>query len=175
VIGCVVSAAGLLLLAGIQPDDGYGSLWWGFAIEGAGVGFALTPLTAATVGALPGGQAGSAGGLIYTVRWIGGALGVAVATAVFHAREVERMRQLAEASPAIRVDEGRIDTLLAGSNLGTGNGGGGISAPAGALEAVVRDVLAPGVGGVMLVAAAVSGAGALAALLLRGRRIPTRP
>ncbi len=76
VAGTALAAAGVLSLALISPGSGVASLAWRFAIAGAGMGLMSTPLSSATIGALPAGSAGFAAAMYNSSRQIGGVLGV---------------------------------------------------------------------------------------------------
>ena len=170
VAGCTLSAVGLALLAPIAGNWGYSRLWLPFVLVGAGIGLALTPLSSATVRALPGGQAGSAGGLIYMVRWIGGALGVAVGSAVFQTLATGRVNELAHSNPIVGRQLASFQGLLSNHALRSDD----LSHLPGAVRAALDSVFAHGVGGVMVLATAVAAAAAVAGLLIR-RVQPTAP
>ena len=82
-IGLGLEVAGLVLLAAaLDPDASV--LWMSgpLLIYGAGVGFAISQLTSATLLEIPIPRIGQASGLSSTARQIGSAVGVAVLTAI---------------------------------------------------------------------------------------------
>ena len=77
--GMLLAAAGLALLSGMAPGDGYAlAILPGGVLAAAGLGLALVPATIVAVQGVPGRQAGLASGLLNTSRLLGGALGLAV-------------------------------------------------------------------------------------------------
>ncbi|MEL7223675.1 MAG: MFS transporter [Cyanobacteria bacterium J06576_12] len=76
--GFVIAGVGVLTLTQIQPDILYRDLVWRLVTVGFGVGFTLSPLTAAGMDSAPPGQAGTVAALLNTSTRLGGALGVAM-------------------------------------------------------------------------------------------------
>jgi hypothetical protein len=85
-VGTAMAGSALLLLLGLRLDTGYGSLWWIFALFGAGLGLVLAPTAEAAVAGMPRSQAGLASGILNTSRQVGGAVGIALLGAVFSSR-----------------------------------------------------------------------------------------
>jgi EmrB/QacA subfamily drug resistance transporter len=85
-VGTAMAGSALLLLLGLQLDTGYGSIWWVFALFGAGLGLVLAPMAEAAVAGMPRSQAGLASGILNTSRQVGGAVGIALLGAVFSSR-----------------------------------------------------------------------------------------
>ena len=83
--GLVVSGAATLGLLRLGPDTGIGSIWWNFALVGAGVGLCLTPMTAIAVAAVDASHAGMASAVHNAMRQLGQVLGVAVLGALVYA------------------------------------------------------------------------------------------
>jgi DHA2 family methylenomycin A resistance protein-like MFS transporter len=83
--GCLLLAAGSLLLLRTSPDSGYGPVWWPFVITGLGYGLLSTPMAAAVLGAVPRERAGMASSTNLTARLVGGVFGVAVLGALMSA------------------------------------------------------------------------------------------
>jgi hypothetical protein len=81
-----MTGSALLLLLGLRLDTGYGSIWWLFALFGAGLGLILAPMAEAAVAGMPPAQAGLASGMFNTSRQVGGAVGIALLGAVFSNR-----------------------------------------------------------------------------------------
>jgi EmrB/QacA subfamily drug resistance transporter len=80
--GMLSSAAGLGLLTGIAPGDGYLTVLPGGMLGAAGLGLALVPATIAAVQGISAEQSGLASGLLNTSRLVGGALGLAVLSTI---------------------------------------------------------------------------------------------
>jgi EmrB/QacA subfamily drug resistance transporter len=80
--GMLSSAAGLSLLTGIAPGDGYLAVLPGGVLGAGGLGLALVPATIAAVQGISAEQSGLASGLLNTSRLVGGALGLAVLSTI---------------------------------------------------------------------------------------------
>jgi EmrB/QacA subfamily drug resistance transporter len=81
--GLLASAASVALLAGLPVDGHYfWDLFPAFVLGGAGLGLSFVPVTIASLAGVERADAGVASGLINTSRQIGGAIGLAVASAV---------------------------------------------------------------------------------------------
>ena len=154
--GLLVSAAGSLLLSGVDADSGFGSIAAAEAVIGLGLGLALPTAADAILGALPTAETGRGMALTRTLQFIGMSLGVAILGTVLN---------------------GAFRSGLAGHL-------GGLSAQARAVVeqnvagasqvphvfAAARDAYANGMSDVMLVSAAVLAAAAvLVALFLPAR------
>src|SRR5712692_5181261 len=86
VIGLALQAAGLAWVADIATaGGGYGRFVAPLIIAGVGISMALPATPAAALGAVPPADMGRASGVNNTLQRFGGALGVAIATAVFTA------------------------------------------------------------------------------------------
>jgi DHA2 family methylenomycin A resistance protein-like MFS transporter len=83
--GCVLLAAGTLLLLRVGPHTGYGPVWWPFVISGLGYGLLSTPMAATVLGAVPRERAGMASSTNLTARLVGGVFGVALLGALMSA------------------------------------------------------------------------------------------
>jgi DHA2 family methylenomycin A resistance protein-like MFS transporter len=77
-IGALLVTAGFLLLSTIQPDTGYGSVWWKLALVGVGIGCMFAPLTVAVMASTPPQRAGLGSSMINTTRITGFTAGAAV-------------------------------------------------------------------------------------------------
>ena len=76
--GAVLVTAGFLLLSTIQPDSGFGSVWWKLALVGVGIGCMFAPLTLAVMASTPPQRAGLGSSMINTTRIAGFTAGAAV-------------------------------------------------------------------------------------------------
>ncbi|WP_238017485.1 MFS transporter [Dactylosporangium sp. AC04546] len=77
-LGLLIGAAGMALGAFTDAGSGYGFVAAWLAVGGAGIGLALTPAMDAVMGELPRDEAGSGTAITMTLRQFAGALGVAV-------------------------------------------------------------------------------------------------
>jgi EmrB/QacA subfamily drug resistance transporter len=83
-IGAACMTVGPLLLSVMVEDDsGYGALVPGLVVIGIGVGLYTPSVTTAAVTALGQARASLAGGIIYMFQIAGGAVGIAITTAIF--------------------------------------------------------------------------------------------
>jgi DHA2 family methylenomycin A resistance protein-like MFS transporter len=76
--GLVLSALGMLLLARVDGQTGYGGIWPALLLTGLGLAPATPALVAAATGSVPRGRAGMASAVNNTARQGAGALGVAI-------------------------------------------------------------------------------------------------
>ncbi len=98
--GCVCLAVGPFLLSLIDADSGYGAMVVGLAITGLGVGLFYPSITTAAVTALDEARASLAGGLVYMFQIAGGAVGLALTTAVFTIVSENEVEEKANAAGA---------------------------------------------------------------------------
>ncbi|MFB6562801.1 MULTISPECIES: DHA2 family efflux MFS transporter permease subunit [unclassified Streptomyces] len=68
-----------------EPDMAYGDMVGPFVIGGIGISIAIPAVMTAVFGAVPDEASGSASGTLNSLRQLGGAFGIAIATAVFAA------------------------------------------------------------------------------------------
>ncbi len=71
-------AAGLLVLAGLEPDGAYATFAAGIGVAGLGMGTTMASAIDAIMGALPLSKSGVGSATNDTVRQVGGAFGVAI-------------------------------------------------------------------------------------------------
>lgn len=81
-VGLAVAAAGLLVLGRIKTATPYGGLLVGLALFPFGAGVAFSGATVATVGDVPDGQAGLAGGIANTAVEVGPTVGFATLVSI---------------------------------------------------------------------------------------------
>ena len=82
-VGLLVSAVSVALLTRLPVDGEYfWDLFPAFVLGGAGMGLSFVPVTIASLTGVERGDAGVASGLINTSRQIGGAIGLAAASAI---------------------------------------------------------------------------------------------
>jgi EmrB/QacA subfamily drug resistance transporter len=92
--GLSTVAAGLLLMSGIDPGDGWTVLLPGFVVAGIGVGLLNPVIADVAVSVVPRAQSGMASGINDTFRQVGVAIGLAVWGAVFVGRGAHRVTEL---------------------------------------------------------------------------------
>jgi EmrB/QacA subfamily drug resistance transporter len=81
--GLLMSAASVAYLTRLPVDGHYFTdMFPAFVLGGAGLGLAFVPVTIASLAGVSRAQAGIASGLVNTSRQIGGAIGIAAATAI---------------------------------------------------------------------------------------------
>jgi len=131
VAGSLLTAAGLVALAFLSRHASGADVLWRAGLVGAGLGLTLPAVTAAGMGAAPGGHEGAGSGMLSTARQLGFLLGVAVLVAVFaHTmgaavnRAADDGQALARAQPGLSaplrarlvaaLDEARIIDATAG-------------------------------------------------------------
>jgi MFS family permease len=85
-LGCVVSAAGILLTRHyLDVDPAFRALTLALAVAGLGFGVAVVPLTAAVLGYVPAAHSGMAASATNTARQLGAVVGVAALGALVNA------------------------------------------------------------------------------------------
>jgi EmrB/QacA subfamily drug resistance transporter len=114
VAGLAIAAAGTWLLARVPADASYvRDLLPALVVSGMGVGLAFVTMS---IGALEGVEerdSGLASGLVNTTQQIGGALGVAVLSAIAISRSHDVLVAHPRLSPAAALTEGFSDALVA--------------------------------------------------------------
>jgi len=83
VLGALLFTVGLGLLAGLTGASTLPQIMWRIAFIGAGMGFAMPTLSAASMASLPPQVRGVGSGSLNTLRQVGFTLGVAVLVAIF--------------------------------------------------------------------------------------------
>jgi EmrB/QacA subfamily drug resistance transporter len=116
--GMLLLAAGLAGLAGLDADSGYSSIWPFFVLCGAGTALAMPTVSATAMSAIDTTRAGVASGVLNTARQVGGALGIAVLSAVATARISARWDDFVGSVPAaLRIPAARLGELAAGGQV----------------------------------------------------------
>jgi len=82
-VGMAISAAGLLLLAGIQVDSSSAYVVLSLFVCGVGIGTFSTPNSSAMIGSVPPEQRAVVSGILATNRNMGMSLGIALSTALY--------------------------------------------------------------------------------------------
>lgn len=113
--GLVLMGVGGLLFGGVDPDTGYGELWWRSMIVGLGVGMTFSAPSAAGMRAVRDDQAGEAAGIVNVVRYLGAALAISVGTAVFTAVGSDELNRRLDAADVPRLERTKLDASLTGA------------------------------------------------------------
>jgi DHA2 family methylenomycin A resistance protein-like MFS transporter len=85
IAGLLLAGGATLCLLRLRPGTPMGSVWWNFALLGAGIGLCLTPMTSIAVSAVDAARAGMASAIHNALRQVGQVLGVAVLGAIVYA------------------------------------------------------------------------------------------
>jgi EmrB/QacA subfamily drug resistance transporter len=84
VVGLIVQAVGLLWIrASVAPDVGFASLVAPFIVAGAGISMAMPATQTSVMNGVSRSDIGKASGTMSTLRFLGGALGIAIGASVF--------------------------------------------------------------------------------------------
>jgi EmrB/QacA subfamily drug resistance transporter len=112
VVGALLGAGGIFWLSFIPADGTWlGNVFAPLEIMSFGLGFVFVGVTTAAQAGVPAQQAGLAAAMINASTWIGGALGVAIFSAIAAARTSHRLAS--GASPAEALTSGFRAALLA--------------------------------------------------------------
>jgi DHA2 family methylenomycin A resistance protein-like MFS transporter len=84
--GLVIAAAATFGLLRLAPATPLSSLWWDFAVLGAGIGLCGTPMSTIAMSAVDASRAGMASAVVNSLRQVGQVFGVAVLGALVYAR-----------------------------------------------------------------------------------------
>jgi EmrB/QacA subfamily drug resistance transporter len=164
--GLGMTGIGLLLMSGIQPGSGWTTLLGGFLVAGAGVGLLNPVIADVAVSVVPKEQGGMAAGISDTFRQLGIAVGIAVWGAILVGRGADKAAELLAGTPAAG-GPGPRELVEAASS-------GSLVHALAAVPPQARQVLADaagagflaGLNAVLTLAALLSLAGAILALLL---------
>ena len=171
-VGLGLAGGGLLLMSGLDADSGWTSLLGGFLLAGAGIGLLNPVIADVALSVVPKEQSGMAAGINDTFRQVGVAVGIAAWGAIFVGRGASEVREVA-AGTEIAAGENPRHLVEAASSGNIGEALTGIPATAreAAASAASEGFLA-GMNEVLLLAAALSAAGAVVSLwLIREREI----
>ena len=112
VLGAVLGAGGILWVSFVPADGTWlGNVFAPLLVMSLGLGFVFFGVTTAAQAGVPEHQAGLAAAMINTSMWLGGALGIAIFSAIASSRTQHRLD--AGASPASALTSGIQAALLA--------------------------------------------------------------
>jgi MFS transporter, DHA2 family, multidrug resistance protein len=159
--GLMLVAGALLLLGGLDPGSGYGTLAIALVVLGLGMGTTMAPATESIMSSLPLANAGVGSAMNDTVRMVGGTLGVAVLGSLLSSSYGADMD---DASSSLREPA----AAAAGDSIG---GASAVAARLGgaagrALEATAETAFASAMSTALVVAAGTALVGAFVALLV---------
>jgi DHA2 family methylenomycin A resistance protein-like MFS transporter len=92
IVGLGIAALGFALLLPVDEGTSYGALIWRLLVLTAGTGLAVPAMTTAVLTAAPTGMAGTASGVLNTIRQTSGAVGVALFGALMSSGIIAGMR-----------------------------------------------------------------------------------
>lgn len=162
IIGMLASTLGVAWMSRIDGASGYGSLIGGLLLIGIGLGLASPPISNAAVGSAPRELAGVASGMNAMARQVGGAVGIALLTAVFAGRF---SAHLATVMASAHLNTGMQHSVLRrAANLTAPTQAGGVDPR---VTHVVRDAFALSMSDTLAVFSCVGLLGVLAALMIR--------
>jgi hypothetical protein len=166
--GLATACAGSLVLAAATPLTPIGVPLAGLFLIGLGLGVSWAQVTGIGLRAAPASQAGQAAGVLFTARWAGGTLGIAVLGLVYRrAADAQLAARLSRPGHAIghRV-AGELDGLLSGSAHAHAVLSGLPGPVQAAAVAAVRDAAAYGTAWALTGVSVVAGLGAALCLLM---------
>jgi MFS transporter, DHA2 family, methylenomycin A resistance protein len=168
VAGYGATGAALVAIVSFGPATSYLVIAVVFAFLGAGMGFAITPTTAAAMGSAARQRSGIASGTVNATRQAGATLGIAVLGAVITSLAVTNLRN---ALTARRLPETAAQRIAAAAVTahGAGTAATGVRLAPGLLHALYGSAFTVGLHAAVFVAGIISLLAAAVALLQLGR------
>jgi hypothetical protein len=162
--GLTLVGTALLLMGGIQADDGWTTLLPGFVLAGVGIGMINPVIADVAVSVVPKEQSGMASGINDTFRQVGIAIGIAAWGAIFLGRGADKASQLLAGTPAAEGQRPRhLVEAISSGNLPAGGG---------RVANAAREGFLAGLNDILMLGGIFAFAGAVAALwLVRERDI----
>jgi len=169
--GLAIACAGSGVLALDTPSAPITAPLAGLFLIGLGLGVSWAQVTSIGLRAARPGQAGQAAGILFTARWVGGTLGIAVLGLVYRQAAGARLAALLGGPHALNPRAAdQLDGLLSGS-VRAHAALSGLPERAQALAgAAVRDAAARGTAWALAGVAVIAGAGAVLCLLMPRER-----
>ena len=167
--GLLLVGCALLLMAGIDPSDGWTTLLAGFIVAGVGVGFVNPALATTAVGVVEPRRSGAASGINGSFRQVGTATGIAGLGALFQAKVSD---ELTAALAGLPLPPGARDGLSEAVNSGAVEDAVRVAPPGArdALLAATQRAFIDSLNEILIVAAVVAFVGAILAFALVRRR-----
>lgn len=143
--GMFVAAAGFFLMRrAMSLDGGWEPLVFPFMVSGFGIGLVMAPMTSAVMASAPDDKAGSASGVLSTMRQLGSVLGIAVMGAVLQNRATAYLEQTVTAKldavpliPAAAKEQIISGVTSAVTNMGEMRAGGTTGEPPEAVRSML--------------------------------------
>ncbi|MGI9539740.1 MAG: MFS transporter [Miltoncostaeaceae bacterium] len=160
--GLAVSAIGFVWFAAVAGDLSSGALWAPITLSGIGVGLTFSTAGAGGLAAVPQDSTGEAAGAINVARYVGGALGLAVGSALYNSRALDRFNESLTEQGITGAERGDLDNALTGSASGLESAINDLgSPPADSVASAAADALVAGIEASMVFLAAVALIGAI--------------
>ena len=167
-VGLAIVGVGMLLMERITPGMPYSDLWWNLTLLGVGMGFVMTPMTAAVMSAVPRERAGMASATSNASREVGGVFGIALLGAIVTHWFAKDLRSAIAAFPLPAAVKEKVVTL-AGQGSGTAKSSLPTGVDAAALHHAVDNAFVSGMHVAFLVSAVILLSGAvIAAVFVHG-------
>lgn len=115
ITGLIVMAIGLFVLGALRGDSTMLILAAGLVVIGAGLGLLSTPISNTAVGEVPEDLAGTAAGVFKMSSMVGGALGVAILSAVARSATIRDSTDVVNTSGLTADEIDQVRSALAGS------------------------------------------------------------
>lgn len=160
--GLALSAVGFAWFAAVAGDLSAGALWLPITISGIAVGLTFSTAGAGGLAAVPQASTGEAAGAINVARYVGGALGLAVGSALYNSRALDRFNESLTAEGVTGAERGDLDNALTGSAAGLESAINDLGdPPADSVAGAAADALVAGIETSMVFLAALSLLGAV--------------
>ena len=164
-VGLGGSTVGIFWMS-LAPDHAtYASLAGGLALIGLGMGLASPAISNAAVSSVSPALAGAASGMNNMARQVGGAIGVALLTAIFDSRFQNHLTTALATGHVSPAEQARVASEAA--NIAGGVSGGSMSAQAAQAHQIIQIAFTQGMTDTLRVFALLSAIGVLTALLVR--------
>jgi EmrB/QacA subfamily drug resistance transporter len=174
VIGLLLTAIGAYLFTRIDADSGFGQLWPGMLVAGAGVGLALTPLNTAAMNAIRRTEHGAAAGVLVAMSGLGATFGIALSGALFQSVKDSKSDRLLSGL-GLHLSESTertLEGLLAGAKSATTELHKFTLPQQAAIKHAIRQGFTDGLGTVMWLALGITMAGVIVVGLVMQRSAP---
>ncbi len=93
-LGMLVVAVGFYLLSLVSLDSDYSDFWIPMILVGAGFGMTFGPFSAIAVASAEASRVGEASGIVNMSRYLGGALGIVICTALYDTAALDKLNEV---------------------------------------------------------------------------------